>query len=335
MKVAFFSYKNYDKESFDKHNKAEFGGKFQFTYYSEYLNMQNVHLAKGHEAVCVFVNDPVDAQVIEELSKLGVKAIVLRCAGFDRVALDKAKEKGIAVMRVPAYSPESVAEQAVSLLMTVNRHLHVAYKRVSDNNFSIDNLQGVQLFGKTAGVMGTGRIGQCAIKIFKGLGMNVVGYDVFRNDKAAAELGFTYVDTPEELYKQSDVITLHVFASKENTHMINKQTLSQMKNGVFLLNVSRGSLVDTAALLDAIKAGKVRGAGLDVYENEGGLFFDDHSSNKTLDDPLLARLQAEPRVVLTAHQAFLTDEALDTIAQVTMGNLVSFFEKGEATNVAG
>lgn len=332
IKIAFYSCHSYDKSSFEQYSKSDFNDRFDFTILTEYMGIDSVHLASGHDAVCISGNDVAGSDVIDELMKLGVKAIVLRCAGFDRVAYQYAKDRGLPVMRVPAYSPESVAEHAIALLMTVNRHLHVAYSRVSDNNFSIDNLQGVQLYGKTAGVVGTGKIGLCAARILKGLGMNVVAYDIYRNSDAANQIGFKYVDTLEELCRQSDVITLHIFASKENTHIINRELISKMKDGVLFVNTARGILVETTALIDAVKAGKVRGAGLDVYEFEAGLFFEDHSSDGKLDDHVLARIQAEPRILLSAHQAYFTDESLEAIAKITMNNLIGFFDNGIVNN---
>ena len=282
-------------------------------------------MANGYDAVCVFVNDTVNEKVINELYDLGVRVIALRCAGFNNVDT-KACFGKLHVFRVPAYSPYAVAEHAMALLLTSNRHTNRAYIRTRDFNFSLAGLTGFDLHGKTAGVIGTGKIGQIFIRICRGFGMNVVAYDPY----PLKDADFPYVSL-EELLHQSDIISLHCPLTEQSRHLINADTIAQMKDGVYLLNTSRGMLVESEALLDALKNGKIAGAGLDVYEEETEFFFEDRSE-MVKRDTLLSLLVSMPNVVLTSHQAFLTNEALHNIAQVTLENLDAYFQDGTILN---
>ncbi len=319
-KIAFFDAKPYDKEWFDQENSH-----YDIQYLESKLTPATAQLAAGSDAVVAFVNDSVNAEVIDRLYDLGIRVIAMRCAGYSNVDF-KAAYGRINVVRVPAYSPYAVAEHAAGLLMTVNRKLHRAYNRTRDFNFSIVGLTGVDLHGKTAGVIGTGKIGRAFIDICKGLGMRMIAYDAF----PAKDSGIEYV-TLSELFAQSDVISLHCPLTEQTRHILNAAAFAKMKKGVFILNTSRGALIDTEALLDALNSGKVRGAGLDVYEEEADLFYEDNSGNIIKDD-LLALLVSRPNVVLTSHQAFLTEEALKNIAQTTLANLDEFFSGGNLTN---
>lgn len=323
MKIAFFDTKSYWKDSFGP--VAEKYG-FEITFFNERLTPATAHKAAGHDATCSFVNDELPAEVVRELKNLGIKVLLLRCAGFDSVDLAVAKECGLPVLRVPAYSPESVAEQGAALLMAVNRKSHLAYERSTKFNFDIAGLDGVALVGRTAGVIGTGKIGQCMINILKGFGMNIIAYDAFPNPN----LGLEYVDL-DELYARADVISLHCPLMPATRHMINAEAIAKMKDGVILVNVARGGLVDSVALADAVEAGKFRGVGMDVCEVEHEYFFEDRS-NKAEKDPTLARLLASEKVVLSGHLAFLTEEALTSMAEVTCGNAKAFLEGAELVN---
>ena len=321
-KITFYDTKPYDKVWMDA-LKGEYG--LQIKYFESKLNADTVSLARGSDAVCVFVNDTVDAEVIESLHDYGIRILALRCAGFNNVDFKAAFEK-LHVVRVPAYSPYAVAEHAMALLLAVNRKVHRAYNRTRDFNFSINGLTGFDLHGKTVGVIGTGKIGRVFIDICKGFGMNVIAYDPF----PAKNADFEYVSSTE-LIKRSDVISLHCPLTPETKHIIDEQALSAAKHGVTVINTSRGGLIDTAALLAALKDGRVHGAGLDVYEEESELFFEDFS-NTIVQDDILARLVSLPNVILTSHQAFLTDEALEKIARVTLDNLKRYFDNGDLPN---
>lgn len=323
MKIAFFDTKSYWKDSFGP--AAEKYG-YEITFFNERLTPATAHLAAGHDATCSFVNDEVPAEVVRELKNLGIKVILLRCAGFDSVDLAVAKECGIPVLRVPAYSPESVAEQGAALLMAVNRKSHLAYERSTKFNFDIAGLDGIALVGRTAGVIGTGKIGQCMINILKGFGMNIIAYDAFPNPN----LGLEYV-TLDELYARSDVISLHCPLMPATRHMINAEAIAKMKDGVILVNVARGGLVDSEALADAVEAGKFRGVGMDVCEVEHDYFFEDRS-DKAEKDATLSRLLASDKVVVSGHLAFLTEEALNSMAQVTLDNAKAFLAGEELIN---
>ena len=315
MKLAFFDTKSYDVPGFDRY--AVPAG-IEIKYYEPNLNRDTVSLANGFDAVCVFVNDTVDAVVVEKLYEMGVKAIVLRCAGFNNVDI-KACEGKLRVFRVPAYSPHAVAEHAMALLLTINRRTHKAYIRTRDFNFSLQGLAGFDLYGKTVGIIGTGKIGRVFADICKGFGMTILAYDKF----PAADSGLNYVELPE-LFEKSDIISLHCPLTEETRHIINADSIAMMKKGVTIINTSRGALVNTEDLITGIKDRKVGAACLDVYEEEGDLFYEDFSGHIVEDDKLV-RLIAMPNVIVTSHQAFLTNEALDNIAATTVSNLTRFF----------
>ena len=326
MKIAFFDAKNYDKPSFDR-----FGGEsgLEFKYYETKLNEDTVELAAGAEGVCVFVNDVVNKAVIDRLVALGVKVIALRCAGFNNVDVKYAKGK-IAVLRVPAYSPYAVAEHTMALLLTSIRRIHKAYIRTRDFNFSLSGMTGFDLHGKTVGVVGTGRIGQAFIDICLGFGMRVLAYDKYPSGRLLAEGRVKYVEL-DELFKSSDIISLHCPLTEETYHIINEETIGKCKDKVVILNTSRGALVDAEALLAGIKTRKVGAACLDVYEEESDFFFEDYSGH-ILDDDVLARLISMPNVIVTSHQAFLTEEALSNIAETTVKNILDYERHGKCEN---
>ena len=326
MKIAFFDTKNYDKPSFDK-LAAENG--IEIKYFETKLNSDTVELAAGADAVCVFVNDTVDAAVIDRLCELGVKAVALRCAGFNNVDMKHAFGR-IHVMRVPAYSPYAVAEHAMAMLLTSIRRIHKAYIRTRDFNFSLNNMTGFDLHGKTVGVVGTGRIGRVFIDICRGFGMKVLCYDKFPAEGLDNGDTVRYVGL-DELFEKSDIISLHCPLTDETYHMIDGESIGKCKKGVVLINTSRGALVDAEALLAAIKSRKVGAACLDVYEEESDLFFEDNSGH-IMEDDTLARLISMPNVIVTSHQAFLTEEALVNIAETTVDNLIGFFKNAQCPN---
>lgn len=326
MKIAFFDAKPYDKPSFDRYGE-EFG--VSFKYFETKLNEDTVDLAQGFDGVCVFVNDTVNAAVIDRLTDLGVKALALRCAGFNNVDMKHAFGK-LHVFRVPAYSPYAVAEHTMALLLTSIRRIHKAYIRSRDFNFSLSGLTGFDLHGKTVGVIGTGRIGRVFIDICRGFGMNVLAYDRFPAKDLEERSDVKYVSL-DRLFSESDVISLHCPLTEDTHHIIDEKALNQCKRGVVILNTSRGALVDAEALLAAIKSRQVGAACLDVYEEESDLFFEDNSGH-ILEDDVLARLISMPNVIVTSHQAFLTEEALENIAHTTVENLVGFFKTGQCPN---
>jgi len=317
IKIAMFDSKPYDTESFEEIKKEN----MKFKYFETRLTEDTAHLAKGYDAVVVFVNDDVTKEVIDILHSLGVKLIALRCAGFNNVDLKAAKDK-IPVIRVPAYSPHAVAEHTIGMLLTSIRRIHRAYIRSKDFNFSLNGLTGFNLFGKTIGVIGTGKIGRVFMDICKGFGMHVIAYDLYPDESLDAE----YV-TLEELFKKSDIISLHCPLTKENYHMIDKKSIDMMKKGVVILNTSRGSLIDAEDLIEGIKDKKIGAACLDVYEEESDVFFEDHSGRIVQDD-VLARLISLPNVLITSHQAFLTREALGNIAETTVNGIDDYFRDG-------
>ena len=325
MKVAFFDTKSYDIPGFDRYGVA---AGMEIKYFEPNLNEDTVSLAAGFDAVCVFVNDVVNARVVERLHEMGVKAIVLRCAGFNNVDIRACQGK-LRVFRVPAYSPHAVAEHAMALLLTVNRHTHKAHNRTREFNFSLQGLTGFDLYGKTVGIVGTGKIGKVFADICKGFGMKILAYDKFPNP----ELGLDYVPL-EELFEKADILSLHCPLTEDTYHMIDAGAIGRMKEGVVIVNTSRGALVNTEDLIQGIKSGKVGAACLDVYEEEGELFYEDLSGHIVQDDKLV-RLIAMPNVIVTSHQAFLTREALDNIACTTVNNLVKFFsgQPDESTEV--
>ncbi|RSD29911.1 2-hydroxyacid dehydrogenase [Vibrio pectenicida] len=326
LDVAVFSAKSYDEVSFRKVNK-QFG--FELHFHDFQLTKKTAKMAHGCKVVCAFVNDDLSALVLKELALQGVKLIAMRCAGFDRVDLDLAEGLGIQVVRVPAYSPESVAEHTLGLMMCLNRRFHKAYQRTRDANFSLDGLVGFNFHQKTVGVIGTGKIGIATMRILKGLGMTILCYDPFENP-IALELGATYC-SKEELFKKSDVITLHCPMSEDNYHLLDNSAFDKMKDGVMIINTSRGGLLDAAAAIEALKTGRIGALGLDVYENEKDLFFRDKSNDIIVDD-VFRRLSACHNVLFTGHQAFLTDEALGNIADTTLGNINAFHHNKASGN---
>lgn len=326
MKIAFFDTKPYDRPSFERHGNAH-GVKFKF--FETKLNEDTVDLAQGYDGVCVFVNDTVNAAVIDRLHKMGVKVLALRCAGFNNVDMKHAFGK-LHVLRVPAYSPYAVAEHTMALLLTSIRRVHKAYIRTKDFNFSLSGLTGFDLYGKTVGVIGTGRIGRVFIDICRGFGMKVLAYDKFPAEGLEDGENVRYV-TLDELFAQSDIISLHCPLTEDTYHIISEQSLARCKNGVVILNTSRGALVDADALLEGIKSRRVGAACLDVYEEESDFFFEDFSGHIMADDTL-ARLISMPNVIVTSHQAFLTEEALENIAETTVGNIAGFFETNQCPN---
>ena len=316
MKVAFFDTKPYDMPSFEAYGTQK---GMEFKFYETKLNEDTAPLADGCEAVCVFVNDTVNAAVIDRLYEGGVKLIALRSAGYNNVDIEHAFGK-IHVVHVPAYSPYSVAEHAMALLLTSIRRIHKAYNRTREFNFSLNGLTGFDLHGKTVGVVGTGKIGRIFIDICRGFGMKVIAYDKF----PAPDSGIDYVSL-HELFERSDIISVHCPLTAETRHMIDANAIARMKKGVVILNTSRGALIDAEALLEGIKARKIGAACLDVYEEESDVFFRDLSGH-ILGDDLLARLISMPNVIVTSHQAFLTEDALNNIAQTTVSNICSYFE---------
>ncbi len=326
MKVAFFDTKPYDKPSFDQFG-AENGVKFK--YFETKLNEDTVDLAKGYDGVCVFVNDTVNAAVIDRLCELGVKVVALRCAGFNNVDMKHAFGR-IHVLRVPAYSPYAVAEHTMAMLLTSIRRIHKAYIRTRDFNFSLAGMTGFDLHGKTVGVIGTGRIGRVFIDICRGFGMRVLAYDKFQTEGLDNGDTIKYVSL-DELFAGSDIISLHCPLTEDTYHIIGEEALRKCKRGVVLLNTSRGALVDAEALLAGIKSRKVGAACLDVYEEESDFFFEDFSGH-IIEDDILARLISMPNVIVTSHQAFLTEEALSNIAETTVENIVGFFENNQCPN---
>ena len=326
MKIAFFDTKPYDKPSFDKYGEQH---GVEFKYFETKLNEDTAELAHGFDGVCAFVNDTVNAEVIDKLHELGVKVLALRCAGFNNVDMKHAYGK-LHVLRVPAYSPYAVAEHTIALLLTSIRRIHKAYIRSKDFNFSLSGLTGFDLHGKTVGVIGTGRIGRVFIDICKGFGMKVLAYDKFPVKEIEDGDRVRYVEL-DEIFEKSDVISLHCPLTDETHHLIDADALNRCKKGVIILNTSRGALVDAEALLAAIKSRKVGAACLDVYEEESDLFFEDNSGH-IMEDDTLARLITMPNVIVTSHQAFLTEEALSNIAETTVQNIVDIFERGQCPN---
>ncbi|WP_135454343.1 2-hydroxyacid dehydrogenase [Vibrio echinoideorum] len=326
LNIAFFSSKSYDEKSFEL-AKGELNAEFHFHDFR--LTTTTAKMAHDNEVVCAFVNDDLSRDVLEILAKGGTKLIAMRCAGFDKVDLDAAKEFGLQVVRVPAYSPESVAEHTVGMMMCLNRKLHKAYQRTRDANFSLEGLVGFNFHGKTVGVIGSGKIGLATMRILKGLGMNILCYDPYPNP-LAKELGATYVEL-DELYQESDVISLHCPMSKENYHLLDATAFGKMKDGVMIVNTSRGELLDSTAAIEALKQSKIGALGLDVYDNEKELFFQDKSNDVIVDD-VFRRLSACHNVLFTGHQAFLTKDALFNIANTTLTSVDAFFTGNTSGN---
>ena len=321
MKITFFGTQPYDRELFDRANER-YG--FEFNYHRSHLNGNNTSLAQGADAVCIFVNDTADAATIRSLAAMDVKLIALRCAGFNNVDLKAAEEADLPVVRVPQYSPYAVAEHAVALMLSLNRKIHRAYWRTRDGNFSLHGLMGFDMNGKTAGIIGTGKIARILIRILKGFGMNILAYDPYPDQRFAEEAGITYT-TLDDLYARSDIISLHCPLTPETEYLINADSIGKMKDGVMIINTGRGKLINTEMLIDGLKSKKVGSAGLDVYEEEGEYFYED-KSDRIIDDDTLARLLSFNNVILTSHQGFFTKEALHNIAEVTLHNIRDFLE---------
>lgn len=321
MKCAFFSTHSYDKEYFDRFNNKDV---HQITYFEAPLNKNTANLVNGFNAICTFVNDKLDAETIEKIYANGVKLIVLRCAGFNNVDIKAAAQKNIKVLRVPAYSPQAVAEHAVALILTLNRKTHKAYNRIRESNFSLEKLVGFNLYGKTIGVVGTGQIGVMFCNIMKGFGCHIIAYDIYESDELE-EKGIVYKSF-QELLKESDIISLHCPLTPETMHLIDKTAIGQMKNGVMLINTSRGAVINTPDVIEALANEKIGYLGIDVYEQEGNLFFRDLSESIIRDD-VITRLLTFPNVLITSHQGFFTKEALEEITVTTLQNL-SDFESG-------
>ncbi|MEZ8883837.1 MULTISPECIES: 2-hydroxyacid dehydrogenase [Vibrio] len=326
LNIAFFSSKSYDEKSFEL-AKGELNAEFHFHDFR--LTTTTAKMAHDNEVVCAFVNDDLSRDALEILAQGGTKLIAMRCAGFDKVDLDAAKEFGLQVVRVPAYSPESVAEHTVGMMMCLNRKLHKAYQRTRDANFSLEGLVGFNFHGKTVGVIGSGKIGLATMRILKGLGMNILCYDPYPNP-LAVELGAKYVEL-DELYQESDVISLHCPMSKENYHLLDATAFEKMKDGVMIVNTSRGELLDSTAAIEALKQSKIGALGLDVYDNEKELFFQDKSNDVIVDD-VFRRLSACHNVLFTGHQAFLTKDALFNIANTTLTSVDAFFAGNTSGN---
>ncbi|ESA36533.1 lactate dehydrogenase-like oxidoreductase [Leptolyngbya sp. Heron Island J] len=326
MKTAFFSTKRYDEQSFEKVN-ADYH--HELTFFEPRLMLETATLASGFPAVCTFINDDLSAGTLRAIAAAGTQLIALRCAGFNNVDLNIAQELGIKVVRVPAYSPYAVAEHAVGLIMALNRKLYRAYNRVRDDNFSLEGLIGFDLYGKTVGVVGTGKIGQCFAQIMKGFGCKILAYDI-RPNPVCLEIGVNYVELPE-LLKQSDIISLHCPLLPSTHHLINADSLQHFKPGAMLINTSRGGLINTKAVIHAIKSGQVGYFGIDVYEHEDSLFFED-LSDTVIQDDTFQLLQSFSNVVITAHQAFFTKEALQNIAETTLSNISDIDAGRECSN---
>lgn len=322
-RIAFFDSKQYDIESFNSINKN-----YEIKYFESKLSIDNVILCQGFDAVCVFVNDAITKEVIDKLYEYGIHILALRCAGYNNVDIAYAYRK-IHVVRVPAYSPNAIAEATFALILTLNRKIHKAYIRTRDHNFNLSGLVGFDLVNKTIGVIGTGKIGYQVIKIALGFGMNVLAYDLYPNDIIKNTPGVKYVEL-DELFKNSDIITLHAPLTNDNYHLINEESINMMKDGVMIINTSRGALIDSKALLNGLRSKKISSSGLDVYEEEQDLFFED-KSEEIIKDDVLSLLIAMPNVIVTSHQAYLTTDALKQIAFITLENFDKYFS-GEFLN---
>lgn len=325
MKVSVFSSKKYDEQAFLQYSPPD----IEWQFLPQKLDVLTVEAAKGSDAICAFVNDDLSAAVLKHLSELGIQAVALRCAGFNNVDLRTAKSLNIRIMRVPAYSPQAVAEHTVGMMLCLSRKFHKAYNRTRDNNFDLNGLLGFNLYGKTVGLVGTGRIGAATARILHGFGCRLLSVDPVEDAEISA-LGATYVTLPE-LYRQSDIISLHCPLTPQSHHLINEDALAQMKDGVMLINTSRGALVDTRAVISALKSGKIGYLGLDVYEQEADLFFKD-LSDQVIADEVFQRLLTFPNVLITGHQAFFTNEAMAQISSITAQNLLDFAQNKPSGN---
>ena len=326
-KIAFFDTKSYDKENF---NKVNVGFGFEIIYYKERLGMNTVSLTQGVDVVCIFVNAECDARVIERMAQNGVKLIALRCAGFNNVDIKAAREHGIKVVRVPAYSPHAVAEYAVTLMLTLNRKVYRSVYRTREGNFKLNGLLGFDMHGKTVGLVGLGRIAKELAKILHGFGMNILAYDLYPDEAFARQYGVKMV-TLDELYEGSDIISLHCPLTEETKFIINNESITKMKFGVMIINTGRGKLIKTEDLIDGLRTHQISAAGLDVYEEEANYFYEDRS-DKMIDDDKLALLLMMPNVIVTSHQAFFTREATHNIAVTTLQNIKDFIEGKELPN---
>ncbi|MBO4815402.1 MAG: 2-hydroxyacid dehydrogenase [Clostridia bacterium] len=325
IKIAFFDTKEYDRNLFDEYNR-NYG--YEITYLESKLNSETAPLAKGFDVVCIFVNDVVDEKTIKILKECNVKLIALRCAGYNNV--DIKNLNGLMAVRVPEYSPYAVAEHTVALLLSIDRKIYKAYQRTRKYNFTLNGLLGFDIHGKTVGVIGAGKIGKVFINIMNGFGAKVLAYDTFKDEELAKKMNFKYVDL-DTLYKESDIISLHCPLTEDNYKMINEKALNKMKDGVIIINTSRGKLIDTRSLINKLETGKIGGLGLDVYEDEEEFFLND-MSNSFIRDEELSILLTMPNVVVTSHQAFFTKEALDNIAKTTCENIKEYFETKDCKN---
>ena len=319
-RIIFFDIKDYDREFFEKYGKNY---NYEMSFFKSRLSLENVHLTKGYDVVCAFTNDDIGKETIDAMAENGVRLLAMRCAGFNNVSLKDIHNR-FKVVRVPAYSPHAIAEYTVGLILAVNRKINKAYVRTREGNFSINGLMGFDLDGKTAGIIGTGKIGQILIKILKGFDMKVIAYDLFPNQKVAEELGFEYVSL-DELYAKSDIISLNCPLTKDTKYMINRRSMLKMKDGVILVNTGRGMLIDSADLVEALKDKKIGAVALDVYEEEENYFFED-KSNQVIEDDILGRLLSFYNVLITSHQAYFTKEAVDAITVTTLNNIKDFIE---------
>ena len=325
-RVIFFDIKDYDKEFFKKYGKDY---DFEMTFLQVRLSEETAHLTKGYDVVCAFTNDDINKETIDLISENGIKLLAMRCAGFNNISLKDIHNR-FKVVRVPAYSTHAIAEYTVGLILAINRKIHKAYVRTREGNFSINGLMGIDLYQKTAGIIGTGKIGQILIKMLKGFDMNVIAYDPFPNQKIAGELGFKYVSL-DELYAEADVISLNCPLTKETKYMINRRSMLKMKDGVMIVNTGRGALIDSVDLVEALKDKKVGAAALDVYEEEEEYFFEDKSS-QVIEDDILGRLLSFHNVLMTSHQAYFTEEAVEAITVTTLNNIKAFVEGKELLN---
>ncbi len=326
MRIAFFDTKSYDHDFFSRENKKY---QFEIEYIKPHLTEQTAPLAQGCEVVCAFVNDTLNAKVIDILYQGGTRLIAMRCAGYNNIDLEAAKGK-LKIVRVPSYSPHAVAEHALALMLTLNRKLHRAYMRVRENNFSLEGLLGFDMLGKTVGIIGAGEIGKIAASIMHGIGMRVLCYDVVTDPNFAKEEHITYVDL-DTLYRESDIISLHCPLTPETHYIINAKAIDKMKPGAMVINTGRGLLINTKDLIEGLKSGKISAAGLDVYEEEGEIFFEDLSYSFITDDTL-ARLQTFPNVIITSHQGFFTREALHNITTTTFDNISCYLNNRPLQN---
>lgn len=325
-KVLFYDIKSYDKELFKKFGKDY---NIEMKFLKGKLNEESVDLTKGYEIVCAFANDTINKEVIDILAENGVKLLAMRCAGYNNISLKDIQGR-FKVVRVPAYSPYSIAEYTMGMILALNRKIHKAYVRTREGNFSISGLMGFDLNGKTAGIIGAGKIAQILIKILKGFGMRVIAYDPYPNYEKAKELGFEFVDL-DTLYKESDIISLNCPLTKETQYMINRNSMAKMKDGVMIVNTGRGMLIDSADLIEALKDKKVGAAALDVYEEEAEYFFED-LSDKVIEDDILGRLLSFHNVLITSHQAYFTQEAVEAITKTTLNNIQDFIDGKELIN---